>query len=118
MLEGGTAGRTHELENSTVLQAERGAYRQHALHETTSLGGMRSVADLAHYDAMTDLLFGNVVRRFYPFDVDEGPEGVAVLEQLGARLAGLGVGEGRPLSEQGLKATLERSHVHTKGRSR
>lgn len=41
MLDGSTAGRTNEVENSAVLSAERGTHGQHALDETASLGGMR-----------------------------------------------------------------------------
>jgi hypothetical protein len=65
---------------------------------------MRSVADLPHDDAVTNHLFGPIVRRLDTFEVDEGPEGVAALEQHCTRLARFGMGRRRPFREQSFEA--------------
>lgn len=50
---GSGASRAHEVENVSVLPAERGVDRQHTFDEATARHGMRSIADLPRDDAVT-----------------------------------------------------------------
>ena len=104
---GSGASCAHEVENTSALPVERGMHRQRPFDEATAGHGMRSIADLPQDDAVTNHLFGAIVRRFDSLEVDEGPKCVATLEQHGARLARFGVGALCAFREQCFEAPLD-----------
>ena len=114
---GSEAGVTHEVENMAMLPTQRGVDGQHPFHEAAPCGGMRSVADLPHDHAVTNHLFGPVIRGLDAFDVNEGPEGVTAQEPHRTRLARFGVGRRRPFREQSFKALLDCPHVNAERRA-
>ena len=62
-------------------------HRQDTLNEATAFFGMGAVAGFAAEHAVAHCALGDVIRWLDAFDVNEGPECVHALQQLGAFLA-------------------------------
>ena len=115
---GSGASCAHEVENISARPAKRGMHCQHPEGEATAGHGMRSIANLPHDDAVTNYLFGTIVRRFDSLEVNEGPTCVATLEQHSARLARFSVRALRAFHEQCFEAPLDGPHVNAERRAR
>ena len=63
-----------EREDIAFLPAQRGVHSQDTLNVSTACRALGAEAGPTPHDAMTDRLFGRVVRRFNALYIYEGPQ--------------------------------------------
>ena len=81
------------IQDIALLLLQRRHHRHHALDKARAVLTLGAKAALAPLHTRTDRAFGRMVRGLHPFNLHEGPQRLAALENLPAGPFGEGVSE-------------------------
>src|SRR5687768_15594038 len=109
--------RREVIQDVALLLLQRRHHRHHALDKARAVLALGAKTALAPLYTRTDGTFGRIVRGLHPFNLHEGPQRLAALENLPAGPLGFGHPTLATRFQQAFHLAAKRRHIGTKRRS-